>query len=210
MERPIDRHTVRKSNSRGPSLSKINQWRDAWIACYQIVEHLQNADIKRFHTIFEKWVPILNYIFHKPIANLERYQAKFYYLNEPNGPKEVIQLYIEENPFEELTLVYVIFNLYEFNLIHQQFCLNMSKSNQMLVDQGKGTINLLCLNEYETNPADYFKLMTCWHLLFIYTLHALAHWETYDKYEHAHYDTHTYLRDSPFFKIFYYGHLTYK
>jgi hypothetical protein len=81
----------------------------------------------------------------------------------------------------------------------------MAKSNQMLMNEDRGTVSLS--NFHEANPAEYFQTMMTWKLLFIYTLHAMAHWDAYDKYEHAHYDTHLYVRDSPFFKLYFYGQI---
>lgn len=213
MERAIDQHEVRRparSAHATTILTKMNRWRTAWSACYQLVEDWPNCDPKRFHPIFEKWVPILNWIFEKPISNLERYDALFYYCNEPNGPKEIIQLYMDDNPLEDDTVVHIVFNVYEFTLIHKQYCLNMCKNNQMLFNEARGTINLVSCQEYDTNPAEYFQTMTYWQLLFVHTLHALAHWDTYDAYEHAHYDTHFHIRDSPFFKLHFFGRIVYR
>lgn len=211
MERSIDQHEVRRSRATVSStLAKIAQWREAWIACYQVVEDWQTCDLKRFHTIFERWVPILNWVFKNPIPHLERYNVLFYYCQQSNGPKEILQLYMDENPVEAETTVHVVFNLYEFNLIHKHYCQNMGKSNQLLVNEARGTVNLSSCHEYDCNPADYFQTMTTWQMLFLYTLHALAHWDAYDKYEHGYYDTHLYVRDSPFFKLYFYGQIVYR
>ena len=211
-ERPIDRHEInRTSNFR--SISKINKWRDAWLACYRIVEEFTTVDIKQFHSIFERWVPILNWVFDRPIHPLDRYDAEFYYCNQPNGPNEIIKLYFDDDPKEEIDSipVYVVFNVYEFQIIQKRYCLDYTKSNQMVFNEARGTVNLRAALENERyNPAEYFQTMTCWHLLFIYTLHALAHWDTYNKYDNGHYDTHLYVRDSPFFKFHFYGQIVYR
>lgn len=211
MERSIDNHEIRRPRSANSiTLTKMNRWRDAWIACYEVVEERQTCDLKQFHSIFERWVPILNWVLQKPISDLDRYEVFFYYCNDPFGPKEIVQLYMDENPLDEQTGVHVVFNMYEFLLIHKQYCYNMNKTNHLLVNESRGTINISGCREYENCPADYFQTMTMWQMLFIYTLHALAHWDAYDKYEHAHYDTHLYVRDSPFFKLYFYGQIIYR
>lgn len=199
-ERPIDTHETRRT--RNFAVNKVSKWLDAWIACYHVVEDSTSPNLKSFHQIFERWVPILNWIFEKPIFDLEAYDPKFYYCHEPNGPKEIIQLYFEENPSVQITTIHVIFNLYEFNMIHKKFCVELSRSNQLLVNEGRGTIDLSSAMEHQQDSAQYFQTMMSWQLLFIYTLHAMAHFDIYNKYRHAHYDTHQYMRDSPFYKFY--------
>lgn len=211
VERPIDRHEYKRNNLNFKSVSKVNKWRDAWLACYRVVEEYTAVDIKQFHTIFERWVPILNCIFDQPIYQLDRYEPIFFYCNQPNGPNEVIRLYFDENRMaDETQIVYIIFNVYAFHDTQKKYCLEYTKSNQMLYNESRGTINLQCMMENDLyNPAEYFQTMTCWQLLFIYTLHALSHWDAYDKYENSCYDTHIYVRDSPFFKFYFYGQVVY-
>lgn len=200
-ERPIDRHE-NKRIPRSLAVSKVGTWIDAWTACYEIVQDFESLDVKRFHTVFEHWVPLLNWIFEKPIVHLENYEPYFYYCMQPNGPKEIIQLYMEPNFVEGGTIVHIIFNVYDFNALHKRFCETLSKSNQLLFNEARGTINLSSLLDEERNTAEYFQMMTCWQLLFVFTLHALAHWDIYDKYRHAHYDTHLYMKESPFYKFY--------
>lgn len=210
-ERPIDRHESKRNLSNSRSVSRVNKWRDAWAACYGVVEEFTTVDLKQFHTVFERWVPILNWIFDRPIYKLNRYDPIFFYCHQSNGPKEIIKLYMDENVTDEQITVYVIFNVYEFQIIQRRYCLDYSKSNQMLYNEARGTVNLSSMMEIDQhNPAEYFQTMTCWHLLFIYTLHALAHWDAYDKYEHCYYDTHLNVRDSPFFKFHFYGQVIYR
>lgn len=210
-ERQIDRHESKRKSSNIRSMSRVNKWRDAWKACYCVVEEFTTVDLRQFHTIFERWVPILNWIFDRPIHRLDRYEPIFYYCNQPNGPKEIIKLYMDENVTDDQITVYIIFNIYEFLIIQRRYCLDYTKSNQMLFNDARGTVNLASMMENEQhNPAEYFQTMTCWHLLFIYTLHALAHWDAYDKYEHGYYDSHLNVRDSPFFKFHFYGQIVYR
>lgn len=215
-ERPIDRHESKrkwfsrndeperkKSHIARPlAVSKVNTWIDAWTACYEAVQEYTHLDLKQFHTVFEHWVPILNWIFEKPIFHLENYEPYFYYCNQQNGPKEIIQLYMEQNYKEGGTTVHVIFNIYEFDKLHKQFCEQISQSNQLLFNEARGTVNLSSLIDEDRNTAEYFRIMTGWQLLFIHTLHALAHWDIYDKYRHSHYDTHLYMKESPFYKFY--------
>lgn len=215
--RRIDRHEVRQRPYPSPttdtrhftSLTKINQWRNAWTACYKIVQDWPHVDYTRFHDVFQYWVPIINWIFESPI-NLHRYQATFQYCNETPGPKEIIQIYMGEmRTSDEKIPTFIIFNVYEFRKILTQYCADMARTNRLMVDEARGTINTLALDDAEMvlDPAEFFKTMTAWELLFIFTLHALAHWDTFDKYDHCHYDTHQYVRDSVFFKMSFYGQI---
>lgn len=209
--RPIDHHETRSHLKKFKPTSKVKKWREAWSACYRVVEEYSYMDLKQFHKIFERWVPILNIIFENTIPKLDKYDPTFFYCNQANGPKEIIKLYMDENIVNGRITTYIIFNIYEFNIIHKQYCTEYAKSNQMNYNEARGTVNLTSLMESDQhNPAEYFKLMSCWYLLFIYTLHALAHWDTYDKYDHGYYDTHSYVRDSPFFKFHFYGQIVYR
>lgn len=201
-EREIDSHQSKRRKLHARPSSKINHWISAWTACYEIAQDYSHLDIRQFHSIFEHWVPILNWIFEKPIADLDRYEPYFYYYNQPNGPKEIIQLYMEPNLVESGTIVHIIFNMYEFNLIHKRSCEQLSKSNQLLFNEARGTVNLSTLLEEDYNTAEYFETMTRWQLLFIYTMHAMAHWHVYEMYQHAHYDTHLHMKESPFYKFY--------
>lgn len=209
MNRGIDHHEVRRPTG-NTTQTKLNMWREAWNACYQVIQQWDCCDLRRFHIIFEYWVPLLNIILNKPIPNLERYQVYFYYCTEPSGPKEIIHMYVDENPLDERMDVHIVFNVREFNALHSSYCCDLNKSNQLLVNEERGTINMAYSNNYECNPADYFKTMAKWQMLFVHTLHVLAHWDVYDKYDHAHYDTHLHLRDSPFYKVYFYGQVVYR
>lgn len=204
MERPIDSHEIRRSVSERPN--KINQWRDAWLACYDIVCDWQNVELHHFHVILEKWVPIINLIFGNQIK-LGRYEPFFCYNNNASGPKEILHLYIDNSLLEEKSEAYIIFNVFEFTSIQRQYCLDMSRSNQMLVDEARGTVNLNHFIEHESSPADYFRIMTTWQLLFVYTVHLLSHWDTFDKYDNSDYENHMLLRESPFSKLYFYGQM---
>lgn len=203
-ERPIDRHeSARRHGGRSSyTIGKVSKWIDAWNACYEVVQEQMGLDLKHFHLVFERWVPVLNWIFQKPIFRLEKYVPYFYYCNEQNGPKEIIHLYMEPDFNEGGTIVHVVFNLHEFNLIHKKYCAELSKSNELLFNEARGTINLSSLMDEERNTAEYFQIMTGWQLLFIHTLHALAHWNMYDKYRHAHYDTHLPMKESVFYNFY--------
>lgn len=205
-ERPIDRHESRRTFA----VSRVNKWQDAWTACYEVVRDQQTCDLKSFHLVFERWVPILNWIFEKPIFRLELYEPLFYYCSQQNGPKEVIMLYLEPSNEAATCKMHIIFNLFEFNNIYKRFCSDMSQSNQLLLNEARGTINLSSLFEEEQNTAEYFQTMTCWQLLFVHTLHALAHLDIYDKTRHAHYDKHHFMRDSVFFRFYCNGEVVYR
>lgn len=209
MERTIDKHENRKNCRNANVRGKIGLWRQAWTKCIQVVEDWNAADLRKFHFVFEQWIPLLNRIFESPIDKLERYRMSFYYCDEPNGPKELIHLYMDENEtFEGVVPVYVIFNLYDFRKLHQTYCANFSKNNKLLVDEARGTINMAARQGMQgDSPASYFQNHVTWILLFISTLHALAHLEVFDKYDHAFYDNHSHVRDSIFYKLWFYGRI---
>ncbi|GFY66930.1 uncharacterized protein TNIN_179591 [Trichonephila inaurata madagascariensis] len=212
MERRIDRHEDRRVCRATLSSSKIPIWRDMWTQCFEIVKDFPTADLKQSHGVMEMWITIMNQSLDFPIRDIgERYNFVYFYCDEPNGPKEVIHLYFDENTTEEGKItVYVIFNLYEFRKIHRNYCLNYTKNNQMLVDEARGTVNLTAYYEGgRSNPAHYFQNLITWYLYFIFVLHAMAHLDTYDKFDHAQYDTHVHLKESPFFKIYFYGRVTF-
>lgn len=207
MERRVDQHEDRRRCRPSPTHSKIASWREAWTACYNVVSEWDSIDLKRFHFIFERWVSILNRVFDNPVR-IEKYDFTLFYCDSPNGPKEIIHIYMNENQTPDgKTPTYVIFNLHEFRKVHAMYCTNYSKNNQMLVDESRGTVNMSSESGPCSRPAHYFKNLTTCQLLFIYTLHALAHLEVFDIYDHAHYDTHMYMRESVFFKIYFYGQI---
>lgn len=132
---------------------------------------------------------------------------RFYYSNDTNGPKEIFQLYFDENRIDNVIGGRVIFNLHEFQMQLRHFCDDLSKNNQLLVNHARGTINLSLMDNCERSPAQFFQTMTTWQLLFVHFMHAMAHWDTYDQYEHANYDTHAHVRNSAFFKLYFYGRM---
>lgn len=213
MVREIDQHEVRKPGPTAVVHSKIAQWRDMWSACYRIVEDFFNGnDLRCIHQVLERWIPLMNHHLDRPIDNLDKYDMTLYYCDECNGPKEIIHLYMDETATLEGKLnVFVIVNLYEFRRIHRQYCQDFTRNNQMLVDEARGTINLSAASVLleglggVANPASYFKNLTMWQLLFVYTLHAMAHLDVFDTYDHAHYDSHMYVKESPFYRMHFYG-----
>lgn len=208
MEREIDSHEIRRpcrTTSTSSAASRVNRWRDAWLLCYRHVE-FNDPDPRRFHDVFPVWANYVNWVFGKPL-DLDRYEMRFYYVNEPVGPKEVFQLYFDENHAGDKIGGRILFNLYDFQKQLRYLCDDMSKNNQLLVNHDRGTINFALLDHQERSPAQYFKTMTTWHLFFVHFMHAMAHWDTYDQYEHANYDTHAHVRNSVFFKLYFYGRI---
>ncbi|GBN13098.1 hypothetical protein AVEN_257681-1 [Araneus ventricosus] len=209
MERSIDHHESQRPPTR-PSTSGVAKWRDAWTACSYVVEGYSSTNMKNFHIIFGQWVSILNWIFGNPIHPLKQYIPFFYYVTEPNGPKEILHMYMDPNIGEnDERFIHIFFNLYEFNKLRRDYCDNMNRNNSMLVDEARGTINFSIMEDTMHNPAEYFKHVSTWQLLFLHTCHLLAHWDTYDKYQHANYDTHMRLRESEFYNLYFYGQLVY-
>lgn len=209
MVREIDRHEVRKPGPASVVHSRIAQWRDLWTDCFRVVDEWDANDLRRFHYVLERWIPLMNRHLDYPISDTDRFDVTFYYCDEPSGPKEILQLYMDETATPEgKTSVFVVFNLCEFRKIHRQYCNDFTRNNQMLVDEARGTINLSAAAfDGAAHPAGYFKNLTTWQLLFVYALHALAHLDVFDTYDHAHYDSHMYVKDSPFFRLHFYGQI---
>lgn len=192
------------------TVSRLHKWRDAWMACFSVVDGHASIHLKNFHNIIGQWITILNWIFGNPIQNLQQYVPYFYYWGVPHGPKEILHMYMDPSVGDNgERYVHIIFNVYEFNKLHREYCDNMNKNNNMLVDEARGTINFSMLEEPTHNPAEFFKYTSAWQLLFLFTIHMMAHWDTFDKYQHANYDTHARVRESEFFNLYFAGTLTY-
>ncbi|KAG8173844.1 hypothetical protein JTE90_016333 [Oedothorax gibbosus] len=160
MERSIDHHDSQRP-ARAAS-GRIHKWREAWTACHSIIEGFPSSNLKTFHLIFGQWVSILNWIFGNPIAKLKLYTPLFYYCNEPNGPQEILTLFMDPEVGDNSErYMHIVFNLYEFNKIRREICDNMNRHNHMLVDEARGTINFSIMEDTLHNPAEYFQ---CHHL----------------------------------------------
>ena len=208
MERTIDHHDSQRPAR--ATASRVHKWRDAWTACASVVEGYSSTNLKTFHLIFGQWLSILNWIFGNPIPQLKQYVPFFYYCNDPHGPKEILHMYMDPQVGDNSErYVHVVFNVYEFNKIRRDYCDNMNRQNHMLVDEARGIINFSVMEDTLHSPAEYFQHTTTWQLLFLFTLHLMAHWDTYDKYQHANYDTHMRVRESEFYNLYFYGQLVY-
>lgn len=214
MQREVDRHERAQTCRTTATRSRILAWRDAWNLCYRTVENLDGCEVRQFHQVFAKWVPILNRVLGSPIRNLDRYNMSMYYCDEPVGPEEIIHFYFNEVAIADGTRpTYVLFNLHEFRKLHRQFCSNYAQGNEMLVDEERGTVNMTAYYEQGMQsvcPALYYKNTTTWQLLFIFTLHAMAHLDLYDKYHNSFYKAHKNIQSSVFFKIFFYGQVVWR
>jgi hypothetical protein len=216
--RPIDQHETRRRNfsqstesRRYQALTKINKWRDAWTACYRIVQDWPKADYLRFHDVFQQWVPIINWVFGYPIE-LRHYRFQFHYCTESPGPKEILHYYVGEMQCANRIPIHVVFNVLEFRKILEHYCSDMTRSNRMLVDEDRGTVNTMNFDERDfiEDPAEYFKTMTAWELLFIFTMHAMAHWDAYHSSNSCHYLRHDVVKTSPFYQMHFYGQIVYQ
>lgn len=203
--RDIDTTRVPKPTAKR---SRVHTWREAWIACHRVVDQFNAVDLKQFHCVFERWVPLLNRAFDDPIQ-LDRYSFTFYYCDESVGPKEILQLYMDESTTEEgKTCVYVVFHVHKFRQVHKTYCDDYSRNNRLLVDEARGTVHLSGIGRDGCGvgaPPQYFKSLATWIALFSFTMHAMAHLEAFDRTDHAHYDTHMIVRDSVFYKLVVYG-----
>lgn len=212
MEREIDKHErVRPSKSKQSNQTKIEMWRKAWMRCQSSVEQWENFDLREIYCILERWIPILNKSFNNPLSRLDKYQITMYTYEYQNGPKEIFQLYVEDTPNpQNIKVVYIIFNLCEFMKILKSVLESLSGKNNMYMDEARGTINLFSNTDgYKSKlqKASYHKKRITCYLLFIYTLHALAHLHIYSIYKHAHFNNHKYLSNSLFFKLYYSGYI---
>lgn len=208
MERTIDHHDSQKITR--VNVNRLLKWRDAWTACYNVIENYSSPNLRGIHTVIGQWISILNWVFGNPIHPLRQYVPFFYYCGDPNGPKEILHAYMDPSTGENgERFIHIVFNLYEFNKLHRNFCNNTNRECNMLVDEARGTINFSMLEETTHNPAEYFKHMAIWQLLFLFTIHFMAHWDTFDKYQHASYDTHMRVRESDFYNLHFAGTITY-
>ncbi|GFY41643.1 uncharacterized protein TNIN_19761 [Trichonephila inaurata madagascariensis] len=139
MERSIDHHESQRPRT-SAGLSRVTKWRDAWTACSTVVEGYSSTHLKNFHLVLQ-------------------YVPYFYYCNEPNGPKEILHMYMDPNVGENNErFIHIFFNLYEFNKIKRDYCDNVNRNNHMLVDEARGTINFSALEDTMNNPAEYQHL----------------------------------------------------
>lgn len=207
MERGIDHHDSRAPSRAFTTVNRVARWRDAWTACMYTAENYSAKNIKSFHLVLSQWIPLLNYMFGGPIM-LKNYILIFYYCREPNGPKEVFQFYVESTIREKgVRVMHIVFNSKAFETVVENYCSNVSRNNHMLVDDGRGTINFSVMEETVHNPAEFFHYTTTWQMLFLYTLHFMAHWDLFHKSNHANFDTHARLNESEFYNMYYHGQL---
>lgn len=210
MEREIDKHErVRPSKSKPSNQTKIALWRKAWMRCQSAIEQWENFDLREIYYILERWIPLLNKTFNNPFSRLDKFQITMYSYEYQNGPKEIIQFYTNDTPNpENIKIVYGIFNICDFLKILKSTLESLSGKNNMYMDEARGTINLdMNGHKSKLQHATYHKKRITSYLLFIYTLHALAHLHIYSIYKHAHFDNHKYLNNSPFFKLYYSGYI---
>ncbi|GFR31672.1 uncharacterized protein TNCT_58531 [Trichonephila clavata] len=89
MERSIDHHeSQRPPGQTSVGLNRVTKWRDAWTACFTVVEGYSSSNLKSFHLVFGQWVSILNWIFGNPIRPLRRMFPIFIIARNPMVPKK--------------------------------------------------------------------------------------------------------------------------
>ncbi|GFT93034.1 hypothetical protein NPIL_431431, partial [Nephila pilipes] len=94
MERKVDNY----EEKRRPNIQcdiKIQAWKDAWYLCMQTLTEFSCSNIRDYHIIIERWIPLINKAHGSPITKLHEYQPTFYYLDEAIGPKEILQAYFD-------------------------------------------------------------------------------------------------------------------
>ncbi|GFU12377.1 hypothetical protein NPIL_138451 [Nephila pilipes] len=204
MERKVDNY----EEKRRPNIQcdiKIQAWKDSWFLCMQTLNEFNCNNIRDYHIIIERWIPLINKAHGSPITKLHEYQPTFYYLDKAMGPKEILQAYFDVQTEEVGIPMYIIFNVYLFKKIYNQFCSIYAKNSQMNVDNDRGTVNLLASGGFNVHPSEHFKMSTTWHFLFILVNHLLAHIECFEKYDTASYNDHNIIKKSSFYKMYMYG-----
>ena len=206
--RRIDKFDEGKEIEQPSILSKIEMWEQSWLACANILKDHNGVNIRTYHFLIEKWIPILNKIHNYPIGNFTEYHPAFVYCESPNNLKEIISVYYNSplNPDKKMVFV---FNVPLFRKLHSLYVSSSYRNNRMQSDLDRGIINLSNRNFLNLQPADYYKLSSCWYLLFIAVNHALTHVESYEKYFSTAYDTHEYFRKSSFHKLYLHGRIKY-
>lgn len=204
MEREIDTYEEFHSTPR-KVVNRVQAWKDAWFLCMQTLGNFDSTDIDNFHLIIERWIPLINKAHDNPITRLNEYEVSFYYLRQPVELKEILCAFFGEVPINDRIPLYIIFNVYYFKKIFQQYCNIYASKNQMNVDLDRGTVNLWEGRDFKMNTADYFKINATWQFLFILIHHMLAHIDIYEKAGSARYHRHDAMHTSPFFKLSIHG-----
>lgn len=204
MEREIDTYEEFHSTPR-KVINRVQAWKDAWFLCMQTLGSFDSSDIDHFHLLIERWIPLINKAHDNSITHLNEYEASFYYLRQPVGPKEILYAFFGEIPINDRIPLYIIFNVYYFKKIFHQYCNIYASKNQMNVDLDRGTVNLWESRDFKMNTADYFKINATWQFLFILIHHMLAHIDIYEKVGSARFHRHDAIHTSPFFKLCIHG-----
>ena len=214
MKRGIDKHepVVKRFKPNTSNHTKINVWRKAWLKCQSSIEQWGDLELKNIDYVLERWIPILNKTFDNPLSDLHNYEIFLYIYENQNGPREIITFWVNDKPNpRNVTYVYIIFNSNEFRKVVKYVLECLDGKNDMYVDEARGTINIShgdseCRSR--TDHAIYHRIRIIRYLLFVYTLHGLAHLHMYSIYKHSFFDNHKYLSNSPFFKLYYSGYIS--
>ena len=204
MEREIDTYEEFHPTPK-KVVNRVQAWKDAWFLCMQTLGNFDASDISNFHLLIERWIPLINKAHGNPITQLSEYDASFYYLRQPAGPKEILYAFFGEVPINGRIPLYIIFNVYYFKKIFQNYCVVYLDKPQMNVDLDRGTVNLWEGRDFKMNTADYYKINTTWHFLFILLHHMMAHIDLYEKMGSARFHRHDSIHTSKFFKLCIHG-----
>lgn len=205
--RRVDKINEGRETVQQPVSSKIETWKKAWLACAHILSTYNGIYMKQYHTLIEKWIPILNKVHNYPIQKLSLYNPVFVYCEKPNPLKEILSFYFDLQSDDLNIPMYIILNVPLFKKLCQLYISLNVKNNQLNVDLDRGIVNLTSHNFLNLQPADYLKFSTCWYLLFIAVNHALTHLESFEKYDTASYNSHEYTTKSCFHKMYLYGRI---
>lgn len=207
--RHVDKIDEGKEINQPSVLSKIQIWEQSWLACASVLSSYNGSLIKTYHVLIEKWIPILNKAHNYPIQKLSQYVPIFVYCEKPNNLKEIISIFFDLQSDDMTIRMYIVFNVPLFKKLLNLY-ISLSQTNSpMHSDLDRGVINLSNHNLFNLQPAEYYRLSSCWYLLFIAVCHALTHIESFEKYDTASYNNHEYFKKSHFHKLYLHGRIKY-
>lgn len=207
--RRVDKIDEGKEVSQPSVSSKIEIWEQSWLACAYILSSYNSFLINTYHVLIEKWIPILNKTHNFPLQKLSQYLPIFVYCEKPNNLKEIISIFFDLQSDDINIPMYIIFNVPLFKKLHNLYISLSYTNNTINYDLDRGVVNLSNRNFFNLQPADYYKLSSCWYLLFIAVNHALTHVESFEKYDTASYNSHENFKKSSFHKLYLHGRITY-
>lgn len=209
MYRGVDKHEPKQREGAVGVSSRVQAWKDAWLLCLQSLSNFTEIGPHDYHLVIEQWLPLINKAHGHPLKRLVDYQPTFYYADQADGPKEILQAYFGLTEEDTGLPMYILFNSNLFRKIQSEYCSKYAKNSQLMLDRDRGVINLIpCTGgDIQFSRAEYYKQATTWHLLFVAANHMLAHIDCFEKYDTASFDNHNLVKHSPFYKLYLFGRI---